>query len=225
MGPGDHHCHEGQARIATIKVRDRHDTVIVQEKLDGSCVAVAKVQGEVIPLTRAGYRAVASHYFQHVLFDVWVREHYARFDTLLNEGERIVGEWLAQAHGTRYDLSSWNGEPFVAFDLIDNGGRRTLYREFQQRCRDILAFAHEISAGPPMAIDVAMERLGSGAGGEGRENHYGHHGALDPVEGAIWRVEREGRVDFITKYVRPDKVDGSYLESITGREAVWNWRP
>ena len=25
VGPGDHHCHEGQARIATEKVRDKHD--------------------------------------------------------------------------------------------------------------------------------------------------------------------------------------------------------
>ena len=34
MGPGDHSCELGQARIATLKARDRHDHVIVQEKLD-----------------------------------------------------------------------------------------------------------------------------------------------------------------------------------------------
>lgn len=33
MGPGDHSCELGQARIATLKARDRHDHVIVQEKL------------------------------------------------------------------------------------------------------------------------------------------------------------------------------------------------
>ena len=38
MGPGDHHCDPGQARIATQTTRDRHDTVIVIEKLDGSNV-------------------------------------------------------------------------------------------------------------------------------------------------------------------------------------------
>jgi hypothetical protein len=36
-GIGDYKCDAGQARIATEKVRDRHDIVIVQEKLDGSC--------------------------------------------------------------------------------------------------------------------------------------------------------------------------------------------
>ncbi len=42
IGPGDHKCHSGQEQIATIKARDRHDTIIVQEKLDGSNVGVAR---------------------------------------------------------------------------------------------------------------------------------------------------------------------------------------
>ncbi len=42
MGPGDHKCEAGQARIATLKARDRHDHIIVQEKLDGTNVGVAR---------------------------------------------------------------------------------------------------------------------------------------------------------------------------------------
>jgi len=38
LGPGDYHAHEGQARIATEKARDKHDKIYVQEKLDGSNV-------------------------------------------------------------------------------------------------------------------------------------------------------------------------------------------
>jgi hypothetical protein len=34
-------------------------------------------------------------------------------------------------------------------------------------------------------------------------------------------VERRGEVDFLAKYVRPDKVDGKYL----GGEPIWMWRP
>jgi hypothetical protein len=45
MGVGDHTCHDGQSRIATAWVRDRHDEVIVQEKLDGSNVGVARLDG------------------------------------------------------------------------------------------------------------------------------------------------------------------------------------
>lgn len=59
------------------------------------------------------------------------------------------------------------------------------------------------------------------------------HGAVDPVEGAVWRVERfDPRrkrlvVDFLAKYVRPDKEDGKYLPmaSHPDREEVWLWRP
>ena len=51
------------------------------------------------------------------------------------------------------------------------------------------------------------------------------HGAIDGVEGAVWRVERKGVVDFLGKYVRPDKVDGKYLESVTGQGPVFNWQP
>jgi hypothetical protein len=47
----------------------------------------------------------------------------------------------------------------------------------------------------------------------------------DEIEGVVYRVERKGKVDFLAKYVRPDKVDGSYLPEVSGREAVWNWRP
>ena len=54
---------------------------------------------------------------------------------------------------------------------------------------------------------------------------FGFHGALEPVEGAVWRVERKGKVDFLGKYVRPDKIDGCYLPEINGGAAVWNWRP
>jgi hypothetical protein len=51
------------------------------------------------------------------------------------------------------------------------------------------------------------------------------HGALDPVEGAVWRCERQGEVDFVVKWVRPDKGDGRYLPEVSGQPPVWNWRP
>ena len=45
LGVGDHKLNEGQTRILTERARDKHDVVIVQEKLDGSNVAVARVNG------------------------------------------------------------------------------------------------------------------------------------------------------------------------------------
>jgi hypothetical protein len=63
------------------------------------------------------------------------------------------------------------------------------------------------------------------AAGDGRSSLSRRSGALDTVEGSVWSVERQGRVDFIVKYVRPAKVDGSFLPELNGGEACWNWQP
>lgn len=214
MGPGDHHCHEGQGRICLERVRDRHDEIIVQEKLDGSCVSVAKLlDGEVVILTRAGYLATTSPYEQHHLWAYWARlwEQMERWQMILQPGERIAGEWLAQAHGTRYELPH---EPFVAFDLFRTDGKRAPYAEFEARIGGRLVTPRVLHRGGPLSIGAMLAVLEPSG-----------HGALDPVEGAVWRVERRGEVDFLAKYVRPDKVDGAYLETSTGGDAMWNWRP
>lgn len=208
LGPGDHKVHEGQERICNEKTRDKHDLIIVQEKLDGSNVGICKSGGIILALTRAGYVAGSSPYRQHHLFEKWVAERYGLLDELLQEGERVVGEWLAQAHGTRYELPH---EPFVVFDLM-KGTTRAPYEVLAHRVSGKLTLPHLVHAGGALSIYDAMEMLGQ----------YGHHGALDPVEGAVWRVERKGEVDFLAKYVRPDKEDGCYLESVTNQPPVWN---
>lgn len=211
MGEGDHHCADGQARIATEKARDARDVVVVQEKLDGSCVAVALLDDNIEALGRSGYLAQSSPYPQHQLFAAWVRENAERFREVLWPGERLVGEWLAQAHGTRYRLRH---EPFVAFDIM-TGTERVTYCELQRRLNGRFVTPALIALGPT-SIEKAMGILAGD----------GFHGAEDQIEGAVWRVEREGKVDFLAKYVRPDKVDGWYLpgKGCVGGE-VWNWRP
>ncbi len=74
LGLGDHKLTLGQAKILTEKARDKHDRIIVREKLDGSNVAVARVDSELIPLGRSGYRAISSPYDQHKFFALWVME-------------------------------------------------------------------------------------------------------------------------------------------------------
>ncbi len=223
IGVGDHKCHDGQKRIATEKTRDRHDQIIVQEKLDGSNVGAACLNGEIYALTRAGYLASTSPWEQHHHFDKWVEQNKSRFLAVLRDGERLCGEWLMQAHGTRYALKH---EPFVAFDLM-TGITRLVFDEFLERIQPgEFTTPHLLHRGPPLTIDAALTLLDT----------YGFHGALDPVEGAVWRVERNElirpggqerrwQVDFLVKYVRPDKVDGSYLPEISGQPPIYNWTP
>ena len=74
--------------------------------------------------------------------------------------------------------------------------------------------------GKSCTIERAMEEI----------DRRNAHGALDSIEGAVWRVERVSKegaweVDFLAKFVRHGKVDGKYLPEISGEGEVWNWRP
>lgn len=218
-GPGDHTIHEGQARICTERVRDRHDRIIVQHKWDGSCVAVARIGENIVPLGRAGWPAITSPYEMHRLFHDWAWEHQDAFRALLDDGERACGEWLAQAHGIIYDLVRVNsGQPFVLFDIM-RGTERVCYNELATRNLsraggffETPSLLHEGNG--PYSIEQAQTKLDEWQ----RHFHYEN-------EGAVWRVERKGKVDFLAKWVRPDKVDGKYLPELNGGQEVWLWRP
>ena len=204
MGPADHACHPGQERICCEKLRDRHDRVIVTEKLDGSCMSVAKTEaGEIIALGRAGYPAASSPFDHLRQFNPWVASQAYRFDAMLQPGQRVVGEWLNVATGTRYDLPH---EPFVAFDIMI-GDRRIPHDDFLSVCAvGGFVTAKVLSDGPSVSIADVLAVLGE----------RGHHGALETVEGAVWRVESRGEFDFIAKFVRHDKIDGKYLPGLHG---------
>lgn len=202
LGIGDHTIHIGQENMLTVKA-PKDSLVIVQEKLDGSNVSVANVGGQLLALGRAGYLADSSRYQQHKYFAEWVRYNYQRF-LFLKEGERLCGEWLLQAHGTKYNLPH---EPFVAFDLI-KGKDRVLYSELQERAKDF-TLARLLHIGGAFPVEKAIEAIKTSG-----------HGAIDPVEGAVWRLEREGIVDFLGKFVHHFKQDGIYFDPI-----VWNVDP
>lgn len=213
MGPADHHCHPGQEAICTVKARDKHDLIIVTEKVDGSNVGIARIGDDIVALGRSGYLAQTSPFEQHQLFAAWVRNDEDRWRKALQPGERVVGEWLAQAHATRYSLP---GGPFVAFDRFHEGKR------VQEWATDFLPWClvrhiptpKVLHRGEPISVAEAMSRHGDGA-----------HGLLDEPEGVVYRVERKGVFDFLAKYVRPEKVDGYLLPEISGKDPVWNWRP
>jgi uncharacterized protein (UPF0335 family) len=222
IGPGDHFVHAGQQTICTEKPR-RGDRIIVTEKLDGACMSVANIGGELIALSRAGYRAGDALYEHLKIFDDYVRERADDFAAVIQPGERLVGEWLAMAHGTLYDPACEPFAPFVAFDLFRDN-KRVLRDEFMDRVAARFRTAAVLSDGPyALCVDGALAKL---IGAHPSSYRWkGHHGALDEVEGAVWRVEREGRVDFLAKFVRHEKTDGKYLPNITGAPPIWFWRP
>lgn len=210
LGPSDHSVNEGQGRICTVKTRDKNDRVIVTEKLDGSCVAVALIDGELLALGRAGWLAQTSPYKQHQLFAAWVRRHEDRFRSVLQEGERLVGEWLAQAHGTKYALNEL--EPFGVFDIMA-GQERLPFDDFVKRVDATFARPHVLHDGAAISVANAMDL------------HERHQWPCEETEGVVYRIERKGVVDFLAKFVKASKVDGKYLPEVSGQPEIWNWQP
>jgi hypothetical protein len=206
LGESDSHIHVGQAKILTRQVRDRLDTIIVTEKLDGSNCSIAKISGTIYPLTRAGYIAETSPFEQHHYFQKWVENNTRLFNDVLKNGEWISGEWMIQAHGTRYNIEY----PFYVFDLFSNRERVT-YAELIDRIKGKLPTPERMwFYTGATSIEEVNEWLGE----------KGHHGAIDSAEGAVWRCERKGKVDFLAKYVRPEKVDGVYMKK---EPPIWNY--
>lgn len=209
QGPGEHHITPGQQRIATQKARDGNDLIIVQEKLDGSNVGITLINGEIVALTRAGYEATASPYKQHHYFNQWANriDNQLRFKLLLSEGERVCGEWMLQAHGTKYNLPH---EPFVVFDLFTRDNERLAYHDFLLRVLPHgFIVPGLIHLGQPYPLEKAIGAM--------RESK---HGAVGGAEGVVYRVERNGKVDFLAKYIDPDREVGKYLDR---DNIVWNY--
>ena len=196
--------------------------VYVAEKLDGSCVAVAKLyNGLIVPLTRSGYRASSSPYAQHRVFHQWVMDNLQMFDTMLNLGERIVGEWLLQAHGLLYKLDA---PPFVPFDIfLQNKGRAKYLYTYSKAQEAGLKYPAILSYGKPLTIEQAMDML---------DSNYASFTTFPVVEGrregAVWRLESAhldkagNSCKFLAKYVRPDFEPGKYLPNLSGKDAVYN---
>ena len=194
----------GQELILTEKTRDWKDLIILTEKIDGSNVGVIKHNGTIIPLGRSGYRVESSPYEQHRMFAKYVFNNKELFDWL-PEGWRICGEWCVLAHGTVYDIT--NESPFVAFDIIDNNNKRILFIEFYGLIKKYgIPSVPLLHIGQPVSIKNAIKLMG-----------LGHYGNPENPEGVVYRVEREGVVDFLAKWVRSDKQDGKYLDKET-----WN---
>jgi hypothetical protein len=211
LGPSDSTVHAGQERILTVKIRDYHDRVIVTEKLDGSCVGVANIDGTIVAVGRAGLLAAASPHVHIRQFAHWVERNAVRFWGLEN-GQRMMGEWCTMAHGTRY-RPMFN--PFVPFDLMI-GSKRLPFDEMKYVAnraglRTTQVLHDDVEA---VCVSAILDRLGN----------HGHHGAVDPAEGAVWRVERKGEFDFIAKFVRDTHVPGRYMPGMRGNgitEPVW----
>lgn len=189
------------------------ERVLVTEKLDGTCVAIARRNGEVVALGREGRRCAESPNAGRLAFAAWVAAQPARWEPV-REGEHVLCEWLALAHTVRYQLPH---EPAVVIDGFVDGRQLTLQAVRARAATLGLPAAALLHEGEPWPLAHALAALGA----------RGHHGAIDDAEGVVYRRERrrDGAVLGLAKFVRPGFEPGRYLPDQTGGAPVWNgWR-
>ncbi len=213
VGEHDKYINQGQHNILTKKTRDKHDFVIVTEKYDGTNVGIAKLNGNIISLTRSGYQAKESQFEQHHHFAQWVENRESMFCDILKEGERICGEWLAMVSSIKYDL--FHLHPFVAFDMIDVNNERIIQEKWRPILMDYMFTSRVIHSGfESYPLEMAIYNLFAPS--------LDHIKSIDKPEGIVYQIERKGKVDFLAKYVRSDFEPGKHLPFKSGREPIWN---
>ena len=207
LGEMDHFIHEGQERILTKKKRDKHDTILVFEKYDGSNVGVGKKDGNIFALTRGGYEASTSPYRQHHEFAKWVSERKDMFNSLLKEGERVAGEWLLQVHGLIYKIEN---DPIIFFDYFNASNERQLFEMLEQMELPLPRLLHK---GDSISVEDLKPKL---------NKKTDSILSLEAPEGMVYRVERQGKVDFLAKWVRQDFEAGKYCIGIEEQNLIYN---
>lgn len=211
LGTGDHFINHGQERILTEKVRDKHDEVLVFEKYDGSNVGIGKIDNRIVALTRSGYTAKTSPYKQHHLFSDWVYKNVMKWMDILENGERITGEWLAQAHGLKYNIEV---EPIVFFDHFNSENQRSQFDYLGELAVMYgLQLPRMLHRGQSIKTDDLLPDLNLKTNGIW---------AKENPEGMVYRVERKGKVDFLAKWVRSDFEAGKYIINKEESELIWN---
>ena len=186
LGEGDYYIGEGQERILTLKARDKHDNILVFEKYDGSNVGVANFENKIFALTRSGYEASTSQYKQHHCFANWVKKRELLFSDMLQNGERITGEWLAQAHGLVYNIEV---EPIVFFDYFTKNNERLLQSDLRQITGKYgLNMPRLLSEGEPITVSELLPILNLKT--KGIES-------VELPEGMVYRVEGKETPPFL----------------------------
>ena len=198
LGTGDHFIDKGQERILTEKTRSSKDTVFVFERYDGSNVGIAKKDGNIFAIGRSGYELSTSPYWHHHEFARWVGRNFERFYYLLNDGERIAGEWLLKTHGLQYDISV---DPVVFFDYFNEHNKRQPFSKLSEMDIPMPRLLHK---GGAVKVEDLLPTL---------NKKTEHIKSVELPEGMVYRVERQGNVDFLAKWVRSDFEAGKYMKT------------
>ena len=171
----------------TVRTNTIKDIVIVTEKVDGCNVGVLRQGDDLIPILRSGYDVRSNPLAWIQRFAGFVHDRADRFMALLEDGERVCGEWMIKTHTLRYRMKH---EPFIVFDIIAGNERRRYTDIARMAAQCGFVSAGLVHMGMAIPVETALKMLGDG-----------FHGAQDGVEGVVYRYESPLGWQFNAKYV------------------------
>ena len=196
LGKHDKYITQGQHDIIFKKPR-KGDLFLVTEKYDGTNAGVARVNGQLVALTRSGYLAKESEYEHYRIFAEWVQKYNHLFKGL-PEGYRVIGEWMSKRISLLYTI---HGEHalFVAYDGFNASNKR---------CEYISSFSGVLARGIAKGNEALNhDELCFRLFNVPRNQIY----TFKP-EGYVVKVFRNGVFDYQAKWVRDDFEAGLFLE-------------
>lgn len=207
LGDHDKYIHKGQDAIIRKGGRDKHDIVHVSLKLDGTNVGVKRDGDDLIPVQRKGYHCKTSPYKQHHEFALFVEANEDQFMALLDDGQRIAGEWMYQASGIRYEIKK---HPFFPFDLFNVENKRMPWQDL------VLFVGMNSNFEVPPSTSYSFKEPQESFDDLVKAWYCNAMPIDDKHEGLVYRVERKGEFDFMAKWVRQDFEAGRYLPGVRG---------
>jgi hypothetical protein len=176
------------------------DSLIVEEKLDGTNVGFHYSEGKLILQCR-GHEITAGMHPQYDLFKQWVAAKRPQFEGALGERYLVYGEWLYARHSIHYrQLPHY----FFEFDIYDKEDR--VFLDWERRM--VLLEPTGIHTVPvihrgPATIEELQSLIGPSQ--FDAEFHNPTTGRMDArMEGVYVRIEADGQVTGRAKFVRPE---------------------
>lgn len=178
----------------TVCKRDRKDLVVISEKIDGMNAGVLKKEGYLYPINKQGYdvRNMGSVHKELTILGMewakWVDNHYLLYDTLLEEGERLVFENCIIQHTLKYKFKS---DPVFLLAKYKSNNKRINYKELTE-----LAQHNNIQQPPLLNMGLALKPqivL--------EQYPKGMAGVQGWIEGIVYNYEHDGKHESCAKYV------------------------
>lgn len=193
------------------------DIVFITEKVDGMNVAVYKRNGKLYPINRFGYDVRTSSRLWQRMFARYVEDNADSLSELLDDGQRLCGEWMIKTHTIPYKLKT---APFIVFDIIDDRAERMPYFEFRYRVENYgFTPAALIHAGTAMPTGTLYKLYLT-------KKLPSCHGAAEGMaEGYVYKYESAGKYICSAKYVIHPVVGNTELFNAHINNPIFNAVP